>query len=192
MVPTQGHEHLAYENMPLPREDVAEIMILVDEYENYSKNIAFRKLKHAQTATRQSFEARLEEKGDEAADVAPMISRYEDLWRQIVEQLQRVSVSDRMLAKIEKALNTMPTMIKKFYHVLVMNDTMLANMEKWVRDERYKKPLQILRDVQEVAQQIMIEVWPERAFKEAAVQRCEEEVAVFSIDDILSWSNRSR
>lgn len=114
-------------------------------------DVVFKKLGHAKSATHQSIKEISKTAKHSESKVAQELAEmqaYDAMWEKIIEMFQEAGVGEEELAKIELVLNKIPRLIKKYYDLLVEQDTVLQELMVELESEEYKKALAITRKIQ--------------------------------------------
>jgi hypothetical protein len=128
--------------------------VMMKVFEHFQKHhlIVSKKLTHARTATSQSLadmkavykDLRLETKTKEYLDV----SRFDDLWGQIIEDFSSSGISEAELQQIEQILLIIPDTIKRYYEVLVTHDRILQQLIAELDSPEYKQAIEMTQTLQ--------------------------------------------
>lgn len=179
-------EVISPDNMTLA-ENMIMAMKLANEYENKHKDVVRKKLLHAQSATKQCFEdLNRISSGGGSQQIQELENKYSKIWTVILGRYDCATVvPEKMLAKIEHFLKKLPAMIINIYNSLIQSDKKLIKLMGEISDKKYKTALKIIKHVQEISHEIMLEVWPEAAKAEEA------EIEVFGLDRVMGWAGQN-
>ena len=133
---------------PHAQRDVDEIMALAMEHYLVHHQVVLKKLQHAQTATRQSFQE-IERMPDQKRQTARTeIEKYDAFWKKTIDMFKSSGIAEEGLQQIEKVLTTIPRIIKKFYDALVRADAELLDLMRQIASDKYKKAYSVIYKLQ--------------------------------------------
>lgn len=140
------------EKKPPGVENAEEIARLVLEHYIKHYDVVKMKLGHARSATRQSMDelaANQNDRLDGEDRRLREVEAYDRVWEQIIDMFRTAGVSEDDLERIEAILSRIPTLIKKYYDLLVAEDRVLQDLMTELERIEYKQAIAITRKIQE-------------------------------------------
>ena len=108
-------------------------------FECYTKRheVVLKKIGHARTATRQAVGASVSVEKNVDRSALGDLTKYDRFWEELIALFKEAGMSFDGLNKIEEVLRGLPTMIKKYYEVLVKQDRRLLMLLKELTTKKY-------------------------------------------------------
>jgi hypothetical protein len=122
-----------------------ELMSRALDYYLKRHEVVGKKLAHARTATQQSI-------GDlgqqQNQDDPQSVYAYESIWDSILDEFHGSGISEEEFQAIEKTLTLIPSLIRKYYDILVQEDQVLQDLITELGSPAYQKALQTISRLQ--------------------------------------------
>ncbi len=133
-------EEKTLEDWP-PAEESEELLHTLFEHYIQHSEILLKKLRHAQTATKQSM--------DEGEGKQDQLSDFERMWQEIIDLFLGSGLSETDIYAIEKLITTIPDDIGQHYKKLSEQDESLKELVKNLDPETYKKASNVATKLQD-------------------------------------------
>lgn len=133
-----------------PKKTEVLMTYVLEHYVKHSE-VVLKKLGHAQTATHKSINE-IESKSDAPADKPPselkQMYAYDQMWDKVISQFRVSGLTEDELSQIERVLDRIPRMIKKYYDLLVEQDKILQELMRDLESVEYKKAMELVKRIQ--------------------------------------------